>query len=95
MGCDGSILGSTCDFQYSLKLVKPENSTEPVSGLYSGYFVLKTDIQKRVYERNVSLNFVKDDNVYNVSGQGTNEIGDFLLFGVYNPSTKDLTCTKE
>lgn len=95
MGCDGSILGSTCDFQYSIKLSKQEDSTEPVSGLYSGYFVVKTDIQKRVYERNLSLNFVKDGDVYNVSGKGTNEFGDFLLFGVYSPSSKDLTCTKE
>ena len=39
--------------------------------------------------------FVKEDNVYNVSGKGTNEFGDFLLFGVYSPSSKDLTCTKE
>ena len=95
MGCDGSILGSTCDFQYSIKLSKQEDSIEPVSGLYSGYFVVKTDIQKRVYERNLSINFVKEGDVYKVSGKGTNEFGDFLLFGVYSPSSKDLTCTKE
>lgn len=95
MGCDGSILGSTCDFQYSTRLSTTEDSIEPVSGVYTGYFVVKTDIQKRVYERNLTLNFVRDGDTYSVSGQGTNEFGDFLLFGVYSPSSKDLTCTKE
>ena len=52
-------------------------------------------MQKRVYERNLSLVFAKDGKVFKVSGKGANEFGEFTLKGVYDPATKDLTCIKE
>lgn len=95
MGYDKTLLGTTCDFHYTLKPGVQISGVDPVSGDYTGYFVVKTDMQKRVYERNLSLVFAKDGKVFKVSGKGTNEFGEFTLKGVYDPATKDLTCIKE
>ena len=95
MGYDKTLLGTTCDFHYTLKSGIQTSGVDPVSGDYTGYFVIKTDMQKRVYERNLSLVFAKEDRVFNVSGKGANEFGEFTLKGVYDPATKDMTCTKE
>lgn len=95
MGVDNTILGQTSEFKYSLKTLDPDNETFPVSGVYSGYFFYKTNIPRRVYERDLLLDFTPFEQRYQVVGKGTNEFGEFTIMGVFDPATKDLTCIKE
>ena len=95
MGSGVSIFGMTSEFRYSAPIPRESDKSQPYSGFYNGYFVFKAEIPKRVYERNVKLEFTAMEGQYQVIGVGTNEFGSFTLVGTYNPETKELTCTKE
>ena len=95
MGVDNTILGQTSEFKYTMKALDPENESFPASGVYSGYFFYKTNVPRRVYERDLLLDFTPFGERFQVVGKGTNEFGAFTVMGVFDPSTKDLTCIKE
>lgn len=95
MGVDNTILGQTSEFKYTMKALDPENESFPASGVYSGYFFYKTNVPRRVYERDLLLDFTPFGERFQVVGKGTNEFGTFTVMGVFDPSTKDLTCIKE
>ena len=94
MGIDNTILSAPSEFRYTMKTSSME-TTVPQSGKYSGYFLYKTDIPKRVYERDLSLDFSPFGTKFQLVGNGTNEYGSFSLIGVFDPTSKDLTCVKE
>ena len=95
MGVDNTILGQTSEFKYTMKARDPENESFPASGVYSGYFFYKTNVPRRVYERDLLLDFTPFEGRFQVVGKGTNEFGSFTVVGMFDPSTKDLTCVKE
>ena len=95
MGFNNNIFGITSEFRYSAHIPKDVDPSQPWTGSYSGYFVLKGEITKRVYERNVHFDFSPIEQGYQVIGRGTNEFGVFTLLGTLNMETREMTCTKE
>lgn len=87
--------GRQVNSRYSAPIPPESDKSQPYSGYYNGYFGFKAEIPKRVYERNVKLEFTALEGRYQVIGVGTNEFGSFTLLGTYNPETKELNCTKE
>ena len=57
MGSGDSIFGTTSEFRYSAPIPPESDKSQPYSGYYNGYFGFKAEIPKRVYERNVKLEF--------------------------------------
>lgn len=76
---------------FLLKVIR----VSPILATIMDTFGFKAEIPKRVYERNVKLEFTALEGRYQVIGVGTNEFGSFTLLGTYNPETKELNCTKE
>ena len=67
-------------FQYVHKDNK--EASDPRTGKYSGYFMLKTaDADQKVLENDVSLTFVEEDGNQFVTGRGSNQYGSFNLKG--------------
>ena len=95
MGIDNTILGLTSEFRYTYKGPIDADATAPLSGNYTGYFFYKTNVPRRIYEKDMTLDFTVVDEKFQMVGKGTNEFGDFTLVGLFDPSSKDLTCTKE
>ena len=95
MGIDDTILGLTSDFRYTFKGPIDSNNTDPLSGNYTGYFFYKTNVPRRIYERDLIMDFTPLEGKFQMVGKGSNEFGTFTLMGMYDPVTKDLTCTKE
>lgn len=95
MGYNDSIFGMTSEFRYSAHIPKDADPTQPWTGDYNGYFVLKGEITKRVHERNVHFDFLPIEQGFQIVGRGSNEFGQFTLVGTLNSTTKEMTCVKE
>lgn len=95
MGVDNTILGLTSEFRYTFKGVIESESDPPISGNYTGYFFYKTNVPRRIYEKDLVMDFSPFEGKFQMVGRGTNEFGKYTLVGIFDPETKDLTCTKE
>ncbi|KAK8802881.1 hypothetical protein WA171_006552 [Blastocystis sp. BT1] len=95
MGSAGKINGITSDFVYSIK--RPEGaviSSEPISGVYGGYFWIKFNPPRKIAENRMHIVFTPKDGKYLVGGAGSNRLGPYELQGTYNPETQEMVCTK-
>ena len=93
MGSAGKINGITSDFVYSIK--RPEGaviSSEPISGVYGGYFWIKFNPPRKIAENRMHLVFSPKDGKFIVAGAGSNRLGPYELQGTYNPETQELVC---
>lgn len=95
MGIDDTILGLTSEFRYTFKGSIESDASPPLSGAYTGYFFYKTNVPRRVYEKDLTLEFTPLEGRFQMFGKGQNEFGYYILNGIFDPGTKDLTCTKE
>lgn len=69
----------------------------PPNGLWHGYFMNPTDEgNTKVREKSMRLTFdaTDDADVFVVTGEGTNDFGDFQMNGSYVASTRRLECSK-
>lgn len=69
----------------------------PPNGLWHGYFMNPTDEgNTKVREKSMRLTFdaTDDADVFVVTGEGTNDFGDFQMNGSYVVSTRRLECSK-
>ena len=95
MGLGGKINGTTSDFFYSIK--RPAGvplSSNPLSGVYSGYFWMKFNPPRKISENRMNIIFTLKDGIYTVSGTGANKLGPYELQGTYDPLTTELTCIR-
>ena len=80
-------------FQYVHKDNK--EASDPRTGKYSGYFMLKTaDADQKVLENDVSLTFVEEDGNQFVTGRGSNQYGSFNLKGKLQNGARLFATTK-
>lgn len=94
MGINGQIVGITSDFKYTMSIPEGTSPSGPQSGLYNGFFWMKTSPPKRIPENNLSIQFTQEGHIYRVSGTGENKLGTFTVEGTYNPETMDMICSK-
>mmetsp|Transcript_35169 Transcript_35169/g.35812 ORF Transcript_35169/g.35812 Transcript_35169/m.35812 type:complete len:906 (-) Transcript_35169:213-2930(-) len=80
------IPGQTSDFE--LRLQKPSLTPEsklPISGRYSGWFILQQPHQKtpvKVEDKDINIRFeAKEDKTYHIQGEGHNKFGKFTVTG--------------
>ena len=96
MSINGKINGDTSDFSYQIPCTTSEsNSLEPISGIYQGYFWMKYKPPQKIVDPKMNITFTENNGKYIVTGSGSNRLGSFDLHGSYDPTTQELTCTKE
>lgn len=84
--------GQTSDFEFKLTKALSEPGIYPISGKYSGYFMLKQPPPTKslkIEEREILLKFVasgedEEEGSYSVEGHGSNRFGNFSLRGSLN-----------
>lgn len=94
MGMNGQINGISSDFKYMMNIPEDVSPSGPQSGIYNGFFWMKTTPAKRIQENNLSIQFVQNGSIYRVTGSGENKFGVFSVEGTYNPETMDMVCSK-
>ncbi|KAK8810552.1 hypothetical protein WA158_007127 [Blastocystis sp. Blastoise] len=99
MGSNLEFNGITSDFQLSLHKapsspIDTDSPDQPQSGLYNGFFWMKTTPVKKIQENRVNIEFEQKEDRFRVTGSGTNKFGVFHLEGYYDPITREMCCAK-
>lgn len=78
--------GQTSEFEFKLATVDPDKSKFPISGKYTGWFMLKQPMKSsiKVEDKELNIDFIKSENgdrSYKMTGTGVNKFGKFTLYG--------------
>lgn len=80
-------------FDYEHKSIDEKNESFPLSGRYTGFFLITNEdgTRTRIAERDVFLKFKHNSNAggYNVEGKGSNIFGKYTISGAMEPTTSE------